>query len=375
MTGQRTLLDVKEIARRLNDDAPALCQKLLPAGRRCGPEWRVGSVANEPGQSLGVRLTGPKRGVWGDLATGEAGDALDLVAAVLYRGDRRSALIWARDWLKIDTGGPVRPPRPVEAYREIREAEQDEAKQQRAAKRMWLGAHPIERGCPVWCYLAGRGIDLGRLPKLPGALRYHPELWCQEAGARLPAMVAAINTPPASPPSADGQGPLKAQLATGDGTGAVHRTWLEQQGGAWKKAKLATPKKVFGRCAGGFIPLARGLSGRPISAAPKGDIVAIGEGIETVLSVAVERPEWRFLAGISLTNMGAIRLPAVFQYIVLLLDADPYLPARFEQKLRMVQAFERQGHDVRRLTPPPGFKDWNDWLVAARGPVTAEAAA
>lgn len=357
---RRHLHDIKEISRLLADRAPELARELLPGGKRHGPEWRCGSVAGEPGQSLGVRLMGPKRGLWGDFASGEVGDALDLVAAVLYRGDRKQAIAWARRWLGIGDGQEVRPVRRREAYREQASAEHAaEARQQRAAKRMWLGGFPLAEGCPVWSYLAGRGIDLGRLPRAPGALRHHPELWCEEVGAYLPAMVAAITVPPQA---GDGQGPLGAQLRTAGAMGAVHRTWLEQQGGAWKKAKLKAPKKVFGACRGGFIPLHRGISGQPITKAPKGDVVAIGEGIETVLSVAVQRPEWRYLAGISLGNMAAIRLAPDFGQVVLLLDADRYHPSTFEAKLRLVESLQRQGHDIRRLQPPQGFNDFNDYL-------------
>ena len=64
-------LSASEIAARLAERTPALCLELLPAGRRHGAEWRVGSVGGEAGQSLAVRLTGSKRGVWCDFATGE----------------------------------------------------------------------------------------------------------------------------------------------------------------------------------------------------------------------------------------------------------------------------------------------------------------
>ncbi|KKK75084.1 hypothetical protein LCGC14_2877310 [marine sediment metagenome] len=59
---------VREIAGMLADRAEVLCGQLLPAGRRHGSEWRVGSVAGEPGKSLGVCLRGAKAGVWADFA-------------------------------------------------------------------------------------------------------------------------------------------------------------------------------------------------------------------------------------------------------------------------------------------------------------------
>lgn len=360
MSGGR-LHDVGDIARMLGDRAEDLAYELLPKGKRSGVEWRCGGLDGEPGQSLGVRIRGGKRGIWADFATGECGDALDLVAQVLYRGDKGQALSWARTWLGIadDQAPPVRRRDPQQ---EQREAEADERRTAASCKRIWLQGKPLAEGDPVWSYLAGRGIDLALLPRKPGALRFHPELWCQEIAGPMPAMVAAITVPPYG--GSDGGHRLGESLATAATTGAVHRTWLEQVGGQWRKAKLKAPKKVLGRCGGGWIPLSRGLSGKPMLRAPKGDIVAVGEGIETTLSMAVTRPEWRYIAGISLGNIAQIRLADVFHYVCLLFDVDDYDPGIFAAKRKIVAHFTNSGHDVRRLSPPLGFGDWNDWLQA-----------
>jgi twinkle protein len=71
----------REIAERLARDAEGIARMLLPDGKREGSEWRVGSIAREPGKSLGVHLNGGKAGVWSDFATGDSGDLLDLWAA------------------------------------------------------------------------------------------------------------------------------------------------------------------------------------------------------------------------------------------------------------------------------------------------------
>lgn len=79
-----------------------------------GAEWRVGSLAGEPGRSCAIHLGGTKSGVWSDFASGEGGDALDLMAAVRFGGDKRAALVWSRRWLGI--GNDVVPeatPRPL----------------------------------------------------------------------------------------------------------------------------------------------------------------------------------------------------------------------------------------------------------------------
>ena len=78
-----------DLARRLARNAEAVCRHYLSNGHREGRYWLVGDVANTPGRSLFVRLSGPDRGKgaagkWTDAATGEHGDLLDLIA--LSRG-------------------------------------------------------------------------------------------------------------------------------------------------------------------------------------------------------------------------------------------------------------------------------------------------
>src|SRR5881397_2689022 len=78
-----------DLARCLARDAEAVCRRYLSNGRRRGRYWVVGDVANTPGRSLFVRLTGPDSGKgaagkWTDAATDQHGDLLDLIA--LNRG-------------------------------------------------------------------------------------------------------------------------------------------------------------------------------------------------------------------------------------------------------------------------------------------------
>ena len=77
------MMTAAEIATALAERINALVCDLLPGGHREGHEWRAGDVTGSPGHSLGVHLHGQKQGIWSDFATGEAGDALDLVRASL----------------------------------------------------------------------------------------------------------------------------------------------------------------------------------------------------------------------------------------------------------------------------------------------------
>jgi twinkle protein len=71
--------DITDIKRALAQRAQAVAEMLLPRGRKEGSEWRVGSLVGEPGQSLGVHLTGNKAGLWKDFSQdGEHGDLIDL---------------------------------------------------------------------------------------------------------------------------------------------------------------------------------------------------------------------------------------------------------------------------------------------------------
>lgn len=74
-------MNAHELSQRMASDASAIAQYLLPAGKRKAGEWAAGNTSGDAGQSLSVRLTGAKAGVWKDFASGESGDLLDLWAA------------------------------------------------------------------------------------------------------------------------------------------------------------------------------------------------------------------------------------------------------------------------------------------------------
>lgn len=338
--------DAAQLARRLAARAHALVAELLPAGVREGHEWRVGSLAGEAGRSLSIHLTGSRALVWSDFSSGEAGDGLDLVAAVLFRGDLRAAMAWSRAWLGM-SAAPAPETRRAALPEPPAPASDAEAEARRgAARRMWLSGQPVLPGSPVAGYLAGRGIDLAELPRLPGALRFHPELMNRESERAWPAMLAAIVGP-------DGR------------HAATHRTWLTPaDGGRWTKAPLRSAKMVLGSFAGGHIPLARGASGAPLAQAPAGEAVAIAEGIETGLSVAVALPELRVLSAVSLGNLARVALPPAVREVILAADNDVGNPGAERALQRAVDTFVAQGRIVRIARSDVG-KDFNDALTAA----------
>lgn len=359
-----SLVEISDIAKMLAGDIDALVRQLLPAARQEGPEWRIGSCAGEPGRSMAIHRAGSKRGVWADFSdNGKGGDALELVAQVLFNGDKKLALQWARRWLGIDKMDPgalkqTRAKIKEKAKNDERKAIEDAAKRSRIAKAIWLNASEVLSDTVVARYLAGRGIALDDLSRPPRALRYahnleYPASMNGGVKSSWPAMVAAI---------INGQG---FHVAT-------HRTFLSIAGGRVVKAPVQDAKLVLGSYRGGFISLSRGVSGKSLKDAPDGDKMILCEGIEDGLSLSLACPDYRVIAGISISNYQSIDLPAAIKEIVIAGDNDPETitvngvtkphPARIALQ-KAVDRFIDQGRDVFVARSPIG-KDFNDALTA-----------
>lgn len=335
-----------EIARMLAARASELARELLPAGRREGPEWRCGSLHGERGQSLAVRIRGEKAGVWADFASGQRGDALDLVAQTLFSGSKRDAIQWASRWLGLNSGEvPIAKPRQAGRAHFDVEPDKDAMRRRRQALGMFLAGQRQILGTPVERYLSGRGIHLRDLGRQPAALRFHEAIWCSEAGHPLPALLAAICEP-------------------GGRHIATHRTYLAQDGaGIWRKAALRHPKKVYGSYGGGVVPLWRGSSGLPLKMAPPGEQIVIAEGLETALSIVVSVPEQRVVCAVSLGNLGSIGLPPAVTTVIVAADNDGDNPAAAQALQRAIDRFTAEGREVRIARSPVG-KDFNDCIVS-----------
>lgn len=74
-------MNAAELSQRMAQEAASIAAYLLPGGKKSSGEWKAGSISGDAGQSLSVRLTGAKAGVWKDFASGESGDLIDLWAA------------------------------------------------------------------------------------------------------------------------------------------------------------------------------------------------------------------------------------------------------------------------------------------------------
>ena len=275
-----------ELAHRLAREAEAVCLHYLSNGRRVGNYWQVGDVRNTAGRSMFVRLK-PKgagahpAGKWTDAATGEHGDLLDVIRESCGLVDFHDVANEARRFLSLPRFEP----------KSERRSRLPPVGSPESARRLF-GMSQLMAGTVVETYLRGRGIT-----NLHGidSLRSHPRCYYRpEADAPTetwPAMIAAVTD-------------LKGHI-----TGA-HRTWLDPSGR--DKAPVDTPRRAMGY-----------LLGHAVRFGPAGDVMAAGEGIETVLSLRCVVPTMAMAAALSAAHLGAILFPATLRRLYIVRDNDP----------------------------------------------------
>lgn len=316
---------VSDLAHRLADHAEAVCRHYLSSGRREGRYWLVGDARNTPGRSLYVRLRGSDEGrgavgKWTDAATGEHGDLLDLIALNQGLHRLRDTLDEARRFLALPRPEPAAAPRPSYAKASTGSPQ--------AAQRLFAMSKPIS-GTIAEAYLRSRGIaDL----RTRAALRFHPHCFYRpgkddtpDARPAWPAIIAAVT-----------------DLA-GRQTGA-HRTWLDGAGGA--KAPVASPRRAMGR-----------LLGHGVRFGAARDVMAAGEGIESVLSLGRIIPDLPLVAALSSAHLAALLLPPTLRRLYIARDDDP---AGHAAAATLAERAVNAGIEAVVLSPSLG--DFNDDL-------------
>jgi hypothetical protein len=277
--------EAAKLAQRLADNAEAVCRHYLSSGRRQGRYWLVGDVHNAPGRSLYVRLRGVESGPgavgkWTDAATGEHGDLLDLIGLNRGLACLCDALDEARHFLSL--------PQPDYIATSLRSPVPQGSPE--SARRLFALSRPIG-GTLAETYLRSR-----RITQLTGltALRFHSECYYRpERGPteQWPALVAAVTDP------------------SGRITGA-HRTWLDPSGVA--KAPIETPRRAMGH-----------LLGNAVRFGITEDVMAAGEGIETMLSLRDALPGLPLAAALSANHLAAMLFPSSLRVLYIARDADP----------------------------------------------------
>lgn len=310
--------DASELAQRLAQNAEAVCRYYLSNGRKQGGYWQVGNTQNEPGRSLFVRLHGPLRGKgaagkWTDAATGQYGDLLDLIA--LNRGiDRfRDVLDEACAFLSL--------PRSSSSHSPVRRGTPQ------SARRLFAISVPVMETLAE-TYLRARGItELSGL----AALRFHPKCYYRadrDTPTELwPALIAAVTD--------------NAGIITG-----VQRTWLDPSGAS--KAPLATPRRAIGD-----------LLGNAVRFGSVDDVLAAGEGIETILSLRCAMPDMPMAAALSANHLAALILPASLRTLYVVHDRDT------AGEIAIAKLSERASQTgIEAYTLSPVLEDFNDDLRA-----------
>ena len=154
-----------DLARRLANQAEAVCSHYLSNGKREGRYWLVGDARNTPGRSMYVRLNGQsgdyRVGRWTDAATAEHGDLLDIIRESCGLVSFPDVAAEARRFLDFPRQDPQ--PRPL---RELPAP----AGSPESARRLFAISRPIA-GTLAEAYLRSRGI--AAMAGVP-SLRFHP---------------------------------------------------------------------------------------------------------------------------------------------------------------------------------------------------------
>lgn len=333
MTARRGEPGIRETAERLAELALPFCRDWLPEGRHSGAYWHCADTGGGQGRSLAVRLSGARAGRWIDYAEGTHGDLIDIIAE--QRGIGLSdAMRDAREWL----GWPTRPivcRAPVETRGETTASPKD-----RAARKLWDRARPIH-GTVVDRYLRARRVSVKTVCRtnVSTLLRFVAEAVLRKDGKVVcycPTMLAAIR---------DGRGAFLG----------VHRTYLSPSAAL---ARTEAPRRALGRMRTGAV-WAESASGGVSHGA---DILVVGEGLETVLSVRTALPHLPVAAALSATNLRSFVPPVGLRTLWIAQDHDGpgEAAARF---LQARLASEVPDLRVERLVPPRG--DFNDMLRIA----------
>lgn len=190
-----------------------------------------------------------------------------------------------------------------------------------SALRVWPNAKaPL--GTEVEKYLGSRGLDLPPLERI----RFHSGLK-HPTGGKWPAMVALVTR------------------GIDDEPIGIHRTFLARDG--LGKAPVQPPKMMLGPCRGGAVRLA-----------DAGDVLMVGEGIETCLAAmqATGHPAW---AALSTSGLLSLDLPTEAKKLIVLSDGDA---AGAAAARGAALRWKREGRSVRIAHAPEGT-DFNDILM------------
>jgi hypothetical protein len=269
-----------------------------------------------------VRLSGPESGPgaaghWTDAASAEYGDLLDVIRESCGLTQFRDVADEARRFLSL--------PRPSAQHSAPRGSPE-------AARRLFAMSQPVH-GTLAESYLHARGItELGDV----ASLRFHRRCYYRPDDSTptetWPAMIAAVTD------------------VSGAITGA-HRTWLGPDGFdpvRLGKAPIDTPRRAMGD-----------LLGNAVRFGVANDVLATGEGIETMLSLRCVLPTLPMAAALSANHLAALLLPPTLRRLYIARDAD----AAGDTALAVLTE-RAEGAGIEALALSPQMGDFNEDLRA-----------
>lgn len=333
-------LSYAEVAARGRDRAEEVARHLLKKeNQKSGREMRWGNRL-----SMSLCIEGEHKGCWTDFSTGERGDILDLVERELSLS-KKEAVAWLLNFLGSDLPFLPADDRSVRVSGETtrQSSHGDLAERLEDARAIWDSAVPLD-GTPAEVYLQGRLAGHGVPPKILAgdAMRYchcsdmpkHRRMYGPTG-----ALIAAMTDP-------------HSNTFCG-----VQRTYLTETGSRYcrKGERLAAR------------PLGKSGTVRLFDDAEVTHALAIGEGIETVISAHLlfdSPPCW---AALSAWKLASFPVLSGIQTLWIFSDADLPNQGRIpglEAAKQLARRWRSHAPDTEiiLLSPRTPGTDFNDLL-------------
>jgi hypothetical protein len=340
-----TAAEIADLVDDLARHAEAVCRRYLSNGRREGNYWMVGDLGNAPGRSLYVRLKASGKGAagkWTDAATDDHGDLLDIIRETCGLTTFPDVVAEARRFLGLPHE-KIRPrsarvhadlhPKDVAPHENCSPDDKPEPYDAvEVARRLFAASRPIA-GTLAETYLRRRGItDLTDTD----ALRFHPRCFYRMDHHDLTKHEHRIRAAGYDRHDSSQDGTAAGGLCTfpaliadvtdldGNLTG-VQRTYLDARAlisdrppdALYGKAPVAVPRRALGNLHGHAVKI--GPAGFGVTA----DVIAAGEGIETMLSLRMCLPRLPMIAALSASHLAAIQLLPALRRLFIARDHDP----------------------------------------------------
>ncbi len=302
-------------------------QKWLPDGKRSGSEY----IAKNPARAdhkTGSFLINVHSGKWADFATDDrGGDPISLYAYLSGLKYREAAIELeglSKNTFHLHTTANVAKAANVSEKDHNIKTRQDKSLKAKYIEDILRGATSIAAS-KAELYLKCRKINLCQIPDL----RFLQSHYHKPSGLYFPVILGIV------------------RKWGGAGIAAVHRTYLSANG--TEKAPVENAKMMLGSVHGGAVQLSQPT-----------DRLAIGEGIETCLSVLQKTgiPTWAALSSGNIPNINLPPLPLA-QQITIAADNDV---AGRKAAYEAAEKWSREGRSV-SIALPPLNKDFNDLLM------------